>query len=157
MKQYSEARNLAMKYRENALGAEPNRISEAIRNGTRKWLGESGAEKALGLANRATLTLKLLFGNVRFMAAQYIQPFQMIPAKLLQLQSKGMKGNVWESVIEAQRSLILPNKQVREAIEYLVNQRVIEPKFLQEFARDAEFVKFGKISIGKSFYFDDFS
>ena len=154
MKQYSEARNLAMKYRENALGAEPNRISEAIRNGTRKWLGESGAEKALGLANRATLTLKLLFGNVRFMAAQYIQPFQMIPAKLLQLQSKGMKGNVWESVIEAQRSLILPNKQVREAIEYLVNQRVIEPKFLQEFARDAEFVKFGKISIGKSFYFD---
>ena len=154
MKDYANARNLAMKYRENALGGEGNRITQALQNATRKWLGESGAINALGNLNKFTLTWKLMFGNLRFMAAQYIQPFQMIPAKLMNLQSEGMRGDMWRSMIEAQRSLIMPDKATRRFIEHMVNERVIEPKFLQEFAREAEFTALGKFSVGKNFVVD---
>ena len=154
MKEYTNARNLATKYRENALGAESNRITEAVKNVTRNWLGESGASKALGNLNRFTLTWKLLFGNVRFMLAQYIQPFQMIPAKLMNLQSQGMKGDIWRSMIEAQRSLVLPNATTRKFIEHMVNERVVEPKFLQEFAKEGEFNTLGKFTVGKNFAVD---
>ena len=151
--QYGSARNLATTYRENALGAQANKISEVTANLGRKWIGENGVGNALGVANVVTLNLKLLFGNLRFMAAQYIQPFQMIPAKLLQLEAQGIKGDMWRSVIEAQRSLVLPGKTTREFIEYLAHQRVVEPKFLQEFASDVGF-KAGKIAVGKNFVFD---
>jgi len=130
---YPNARNIAVTYRENALGAQGNKVTEVVQNVSRKWVGENGIGNILGTANRLTLNLKLLFLNPRFITAQYIQPFQMIPAKLLHLQSKGEKGKMWEAVIEAQKSLHTPNKKTIEFVEYMAQQRVVEPKFLQEF------------------------
>jgi len=153
MSKYINARTLAVKYRENALGAEANKISDIIRNVSRKWVGESGIENALGMGNRLTLNLKLLFFNLRYMAASAIQPFQMIPSKLLHLEAKGIRGDTWRSVIEAQRSLVLPDRPTTEFIEYMVKKRVVEPKFLDEFAKDTSF-KSGKFSIGKNFVLD---
>ena len=75
----------------------------------------------------------------------------MIPAKLLHLQSKGEKGNMWEAVIEAQKSLVMPNAKTREFVEYMANQRVIEPKFLQEFAEGGAFTP-GKVKLTEKFY-----
>jgi hypothetical protein len=151
---YPIARNLAMTYRENALGATSNKITEIAQNVSRKWVGESGIENAMGTLNVAVLNVKLLFGNLRFIASQYIQPFQMIPAKLLHLQSKGEQGNMWEAVIEAQRSLVRPNKKVQEFAEYMVEQRVVEAKFLQEFSEGTEFKTGGKFRVGDKFVLD---
>ena len=151
---YPTARNLSMTYRENALGATSNKLTEIVENVSRKWVGESGVENALGGLNVAVLNIKLMFGNLRFIAAQYIQPFQMIPAKLLHLQSKGEKGNMWEAVIEAQRSLVRPNKKVQEFAEYMVEQRVVEAKFLQEFSEGTAFKTRGKFKVGDKFVLD---
>ena len=131
---YSVTRDIAVKYRENALGRLPNVITNKTRDMTRNWIGDSGAEGALGWGNRVTLNLRLLFGQVRFLLSQGIQPFQMIPAKLINLESKGYKGNMWEAIIEAQKDLISPDKQIRELHDYAFSQRTIEPKFLQEAA-----------------------
>ena len=151
LNKYANARNISMTYRENALGATSNKITEIVENVSRKWIGESGIENSLGTLNVAVLNIKLLFGNLRFIASQYIQPFQMIPAKLLHLQSKGEQGNMWEAVIEAQRSLVRPNKKVQEFAEYMVEQRVVEAKFLQEFSEGTEFKTGGKFKIGDKF------
>ncbi len=154
LNKYANARNISMTYRENALGATSNKITEIVENVSRKWIGENGIENSLGTLNVAVLNIKLLFGNLRFIASQYIQPFQMIPAKLLHLQSKGEQGNMWEAVIEAQRSLVRPNKKVQEFAEYMVEQRVVEAKFLQEFSEGTEFKTGGKFKIGDKFVFN---
>ena len=154
LSKYANARNLSVTYRENALGATSNKITEIVENVSRKWVGESGIENAMGSLNVAVLNIKLLFGNLRFITAQYIQPFQMIPAKLLHLQSKGEQGNMWEAVILAQRSLVRPDKKVQEFAEYMVEQRVVEAKFLQEFSEGTEFKTGGKFKIGDKFVLD---
>ena len=131
---YPITRNLAILYKENALGNLKNPITEKVQKMTRKWAGDTGVEKALGFGNKVTLGLKLLFLQPRFILATGIQPYQMIPAKLANLQSKGYKGDIWEAIIKTQKDMIVPDKYIRELHDYAGSQRVAEQKFLQEFA-----------------------
>ena len=146
---YPLTRDVAVKYRENALGRLPNAITNKTRDMTRNWIGDSGAEGALGWGNRVVLNLKLLFGQPRFLISQGVQPFQMIPAKLKNLNSKGYRGDMWEAIIHAQKDLISPDAQIRELHAYAGSNRVIEPKFLREASEGVAEQRYG---LGKSKY-----
>jgi len=147
VRKYPNAVNFVQRYVDNALGHQ-GKITKAIQDITRDYIGERGVQNALGVVNTVTLYSRLLFGNVRFMASQGIQPFQMIPAKLVDLQINGVEGKVIESIIKAQKDFIFPSKEVKSVIKYAMQNRTIEPKFLSEYAGERLFQK-GLASIPK--------
>jgi len=147
VRKYPNATDYAQRYVNNAMG-DTGKLTQMIQNVTRDFVGERGVSSALGGMNNATLYAKLLFGNARFIAAQGIQPFQVIPAKLMDLQIKGVEGNVFESVAKAQKDFISPSKETKMVIRYMMQNRTIEPKFLAEFAGEHMFER-GMASVPK--------
>ena len=134
---YPNATKYSQDYKNNATGQlgrkQTSRIADTIFS---QWIGESGLAKVLGGLNLATLQMKLLFGNVRFLGAQAFQPYHMIFPKLVDLQVKGFdKGSIATAQIKSFRDLFFPNKEAQEAIEYFNRPevRLVEPKFLREF------------------------
>ena len=64
--------------------------------------------------NRITLTTRLLAYNVRFIAAQLIQPYQMIIPQINRLNSMGGKGNATASIFEAYKEMFNPSKEGKD-------------------------------------------
>mgnify|MGYP000309355232 FL=1 len=74
---------------------QDGKISQAVSQVGRKYLGESGMANTFGGMNKVTLVNKLLFGQMRYLAASAIQPYHMIFPKLLDMKYSGMsKGKV---------------------------------------------------------------
>ena len=112
---------------------QDGKISEAVSNIGRKYLGESGMANTFGGMNRMTLVAKLLFGQMRYLAASAIQPYHMIFPKLLDMKYSGLdKGNVSVSMLKSIKDLILPSKEMAEAHEYAIRNGVVEAKFMNE-------------------------
>ena len=121
---------------DNAMGrAQPKDVFKIVDNIGSRWIGESGLSDLLGAANQVTLSWKLLFGNMRFIAAQAIQPYHMIFPKLVELKYQGMEeGSIAMAQIKSLKDLFFPDAEVREAIKYFKEQGLVEPAFLKEFA-----------------------
>ena len=112
---------------------QDGKISEAVSNIGRKYLGESGMANTFGGMNRMTLVAKLLFGQMRYLAASAIQPYHMIFPKLLDMKYSGLdKGNVSVSMLKSIKDLILPSKEMAEAHEFAIRNGVVEAKFMNE-------------------------
>ena len=135
---YPNAAKYAMEYKDNATGqAGRKKAASWVDTVGADWIGESGLAKVLGGLNLATLQIKLLFGNARFLAAQGFQPYHMIFPKLVDLQVKGFdKGSIAKAQLQSFRDLFFPSKEAKEAIEFFASPqvRLIEPKFLREFS-----------------------
>ena len=135
---YPNASKYAMTYKDNATGQAGRKTAASIIDTIgADWIGESGLAKVLGGLNLATLQIKLLFGNARFLAAQGFQPYHMIFPKLVDLQVKGFdKGSIAKAQLQSFRDLFFPSKEAKEAIEFFASPqvRLIEPKFLREFS-----------------------
>ena len=103
----------------------------------------------LGGMNKVTLVNKLLFGQMRYLAASAIQPYHMIFPKLMDLKYSGMeKGNVSLSMIKSLRDLIMPSKEMAEAHEFAIRQGVVEAKFMKEAMTRVEGI-FGRTELKK--------
>ena len=135
---YPNATKYAMTYKNNATGQLGRRkVSQIADQIGAKWFGESGLSTLVGGLNLATLQMKLLFGNARFLAAQGFQPYHMIFPKLVDLKVRGLdKGSIGMAQAKSFRDLFFPSKEAREFIEYAASSevRLIEPKFLREFS-----------------------
>ena len=148
---YPNATKYSQTYKNNATGQlgrkQTSRIADTIFS---QWIGESGLAKVLGGLNLATLQMKLLFGNVRFLGAQAFQPYHMIFPKLVDLQVKGFdKGSIAKAQVQSFKDLFFPSAEAREAIAYFSSPevRLIEPKFLREFSSA---LTFKQRAIGKT-------
>ena len=155
---YPNAAKYVTEYKDNALGAgKPMDVSRVVDSIGAKWIGESGLANLLGGFNQATLSLKLLFGNMRFIAAQSIQPYHMIFPKLVDLNTEGLnKGNIALTQLKSFKDLFFPDKEIKEAIKYFKEERLAEPKFLREFEGESQLLKDAKIEIGKDNFTIDF-
>ena len=131
---YPNAKNLAEQLKQNAYGElSTNKFIEKFEQIGSDYIGQSGLAKFLGGANQVTLNFKLLFGNMRFILSQALQPYHMIFPKLMDLKYSGFdKGNVALSQIKAFKDLFFPNKEMKEVIEYMYKNNVVEQKFLNE-------------------------
>jgi len=130
---------------------QDGKISEAVSSIGRKYLGESGMANTFGGMNRMTLVAKLLFGQMRYLAASAIQPYHMIFPKLLDMKYSGYdKGNVSVSMLRSLYDLMLPNKEMAEAHEYAIRNGVVEAKFMNEAMTRVEGL-FGKKELDKPF------
>ena len=130
---------------------QDGKISEAVSNIGRKYLGESGMANTFGGMNRMTLVAKLLFGQMRYLAASAIQPYHMIFPKLLDMKYSGYdKGSVSISMLRSLYDLILPSKEMAEAHEYAIRNGVVEAKFMNEAMTRVEGL-FGKKELDKPF------
>ena len=132
---------------DNAMGrAQPKDVFKIVDNIGSRWIGESGLSDLLGAANQVTLSWKLLFGNMRFIGAQAIQPYHMIFPKLVELKYQGMEeGSIAMAQIKSLRDLFFPDAEVREAIKYFKEQGLVEPAFLKEFAGTSGVLQLPKI------------
>ena len=148
---YPNATKYSMIYKNNATGQLGRRkISSFADQMASQWIGESGLAKVIGGLNLATLQIKLLFGNARFLAAQGFQPYHMIYPKLVDLQVKGFdKGNIAMTQLKSFRDLFFPSKEAQEFIHYAHSPdvRLVEPKFLREFTSP---LKIPQGTIGKT-------
>ncbi len=131
---YPNAKNLAEQLKQNAYGElSTNKFIEKFEQIGSDYIGQSGLAKFLGGANQVTLNFKLLFGNMRFILSQALQPYHMIFPKLMDLKYSGFdKGNVALSQVKAFKDLFFPNKEMKEVIEYMYRNNVVEQKFLNE-------------------------
>ena len=131
---YPNAKNLAEQLKQNAYGElSTNKFIEKFEQIGSDYIGQSGLAKFLGSANQVTLNFKLLFGNMRFILSQALQPYHMIFPKLMDLKYSGFdKGNVALSQVKAFKDLFFPNKEMKEVIEYMYKNNVVEQKFLNE-------------------------
>ena len=138
----------------NALGlTQPKDVFKIVDNIGARWIGESGLADLLGGLNQVTLSWKLLFGNMRFIGAQAIQPYHMIFSKLVDLKYRGMdEGSITLAQIKSFKDLFFPNAEMREVIKHFKEERLIEPKFLQEFSTPGGFLGLPKIEkLGTTF------
>jgi hypothetical protein len=138
----------------NALGlTQPKDVFKIVDNIGARWIGESGLADLLGGLNQITLSWKLLFGNMRFIGAQAIQPYHMIFPKLVDLKYRGMdEGSITLAQIKSFKDLFFPDAEMREVIKHFKEERLIEPKFLQEFATPGGFLGLPKIQkLGTTF------
>ena len=131
---YPNAKNLAEQLKQNAYGElSTNKFIEKFEQIGSDYIGQSGLARFLGGANQVTLNFKLLFGNMRFILSQALQPYHMIFPKLMDLKYSGFdKGNVALSQVKAFKDLFFPNKEMKEVIEYMYKNNVVEQKFLNE-------------------------
>jgi hypothetical protein len=131
---YPNAKNLAEQLKQNAYGElNTNKFIEKFEQIGSDYIGQSGLARFLGGANQVTLNFKLLFGNMRFILSQALQPYHMIFPKLMDLKYSGFdKGNVALSQVKAFKDLFFPNKEMKEVIEYMYKNNVVEQKFLNE-------------------------
>ncbi|MDA1338387.1 MAG: hypothetical protein O2871_03395, partial [bacterium] len=112
---------------------QDGKISQAVSQIGKKWIGESGMANTFGTMNKITLVNKLLFGQMRYLAASAIQPYHMIFPKLLDMKYSGMsKGKVTMSMLRSIYDLILPSKEMAEAHEYFYRVGLVEAKFMNE-------------------------
>jgi hypothetical protein len=133
---YPNAHKVAKGYLDNAFSREKGTVSKFIDNMSESYLrGANGAE-LIGGINRFTLTTRLLAYNVKFIASQLIQPYQMIIPQIHRLNSMGGKGTAMGSVIDAYKEIFNPSKEGKEFIKYMTEQRLTEAKFLDEFRTD---------------------
>jgi hypothetical protein len=137
-KDYPNAAELAENLKANAYGElRPGPLVERLSTFGSDYIGKSGLTKVLGGANQVTLTSKLLFGNMRFLLANLFQPYHMIPPRLFDLQYKGFdKGQVALSHIKALKDIFFPNKEMKEVIEFMYRNGVVDQKFLNEASAD---------------------
>jgi len=137
-KDYPVATRLANEIKGNAFGEiQSNKFVEKMSEIGSDYIGKSGLTKILGGANQVTLNAKLLFGNMRFLLSQVFQPYHMIFPRLVDLQYKGFdKGQVALSQIKAFKDLLMPNKEMREVMEFMYKNGVVDQKFLNEAAAD---------------------
>ena len=134
-------------YENHMFGLDQTGMTKFIEKISREYLaGEQTVTKTLGAANVYARNIYLMFGQMRFLISQGIQPYQMIPNKLMDLKVKGIDGKIWESMALAQRDLFKPTKESIDVIQHAGHQRVIDAKFLQEFL-DAD-IRRGRISVG---------
>ena len=137
-KDYPVATRLANEIKGNAFGEiQSNKFVEKMSEIGSDYIGKSGLTKILGGANQVTLNAKLLFGNMRFLLSQVFQPYHMIFPRLVDLQYKGFdKGQVALSQVKAFKDLLMPNKEMREVVEFMYKNGVVDQKFLNEAAAD---------------------
>ena len=137
-KDYPVASRLANEIKGNAYGEiASNKFVEKMSELGSDFIGKSGLTRILGGANQVTLNAKLLFGNMRFLLSQVFQPYHMIFPRLVDLQYKGFdKGQVALSQIKAFKDLLMPNKEMREVMEFMYKNGVVDQKFLNEAAAD---------------------
>lgn len=119
------------KWREHSVGAR-GKIDQVISDWSRNALGETAIARGLGKVNQLTLIAKLFMWNGRFMAAQGIQPFQVIPAKLVNLSSQGFRGSVLKSIAQANKSFLFPDAGAAESIRFAIQNGTVAPKFVKE-------------------------
>jgi len=131
---YPVASRVASDLKANAYGElTTNKTLEKFEQLGSNYMGQSGLAKILGTGNQITLNFKLLFGNMRFILSQGLQPYHMIYPKLVDLQYSGFdKGKVALSQIKAFKDLFFPNKEIKEVIEYMYKNNVVDQKFLNE-------------------------
>jgi hypothetical protein len=130
---------------------QDGKISQAVSQIGKKWIGESGMANTFGTMNKITLVNKLLFGQMRYLTASAIQPYHMIFPKLLDMKYSGMsKGKVTMSMLRSIYDLILPSKEMAEAHEYAMRIGVIEAKFMNEAMTRVEGL-FGRKELDKPF------
>ncbi len=74
---------------------------------------------------------------MRFLLSQVFQPYHMIFPRLVDLQYKGFdKGQVALSQVKAMKDIFFPNKEMKEVIEYMYKEGVVDQKFLNEASAD---------------------
>ena len=137
-KDYPVAAKVAEALKDNAFGQlTGNKFIERMSELGSDFIGKSGLTKILGGANQVTLNAKLLFGNMRFLLSQVFQPYHMIAPRLFDLQYSGFdKGKVAKAQIKAFRDLLMPDAEIRNVIEYMYKNGVVDQKFLNEAAAD---------------------
>ena len=133
---YPNAYKVAKGYLDNAFSREKSAVSKTIDNLAERYLKSSGGDAFIGGLNRLTLTTKLLAYNLRFIAAQLIQPYQMIVPQLHRLNSLGGKGDPIGAVFYGFKEMFNPSKEGKEFFKYLAEQRTVEAKFLDEFRNE---------------------
>jgi len=133
-KDYPVAAKFAEELRANAFGElRPAPLVEKLSQLGSDYIGNAGLTRILGGANQVTLNAKLLFGNMRFLLSQIFQPYHMIGPKMFSLQYSGFdKGKVAMAQIKSFKDLFFPNKEMKEVIEYMYRQGVVDQKFLNE-------------------------
>jgi len=130
---------------------QDGKISQAVSQIGRKWIGESGMANTFGTMNKVTLVNKLLFGQMRYLTASAIQPYHMIFPKLLDMKYSGMsKGKVAMSMLRSIYDVVLPSKEMAEAHAYAMRVGVIEAKFMNEAMTRVEGM-FGRKELDKPF------
>ena len=139
-KDHPVAAQMAEQLRANAFGElKSGPLVEKLSQLGSDYIGNSGLTRILGGANQVTLNAKLLFGNLRFLLSQVFQPYHMIAPKLFSLQYQGFdKGKVAMSQIKAMRDIFFPNKEMKEVIEFMYKEGVVDQKFLNEAAADIQ-------------------
>ena len=137
-KDYPNAAELVENLKANAYGElRPGPLVERLSTFGSEYIGKSGLTRVLGGANQVTLTSKLLFGNMRFLLANLFQPYHMIFPRLVDLKYKGFdKGQVALAHVKALKDIFFPNKEMKEVIEFMYRNGVVDQKFLNEASAD---------------------
>lgn len=134
----------------NALG-EVGIIDRALTDWTRDAIGEEGLAKGLGTVRQATLIAKLMMGNVRFLMAQGIQPYQAVIPRLIDLKlGHGVDGHIGRTITLAEKDFWYPSKEAQEALQYAFDNGVVNPKFVKEGLGEGRFWAPGSVSLGQA-------
>ena len=159
MKHYPNAKVIINRLYENATGRNVNAWERWVQDKLRGWFGERGLSKFFGGANIFALGTSLLFLNIRFLQAQFIQPYQMITPTLRRLirqkkllsDNPNAEGLLMDASLLAQKRMIVPKKEDMRLVQFLHDEGVLEAKFFQELlSKDA--MSTGRFEIGtKSF------
>lgn len=140
-KKYPNAVKQVNNYMYNASGAQgfaSKTLDTAIRAISKEYLTGDMVRTGIGKLNMMALYNYLFFGNIRFFAMQGLQPHLVLPAKLVQLQNKGVKGDMIYSELMSTKDAINPSKEATEVIRFGIDQKVINPNFVEQFAGETQ-------------------
>lgn len=132
---YPSAREFVQDYYNQYMGV-PSNLDKALAINDlslKIGLGETGLQKGQSVLNKIVMHNKLFFHKLTYPVAQFVQPLQVIPAALMELQSMGFKGDISGSVLKSYKSLVFPDKETMQAIRLGVYDKIYAPKFIEQF------------------------
>lgn len=98
--------------------------------------GSQSLSEIFSPLTKAVLYNKLFFHKVSYLYASAVQPLQIIPAKLVELNSTGIKGDIASSVVSSYKDLVVPSKEHKEAFKIFADRDLVAPQFLKQFEED---------------------
>lgn len=140
-KNYPNAVKQVNNYMLNASGMQgfaSKQLDTAIRMFSNDYITGDMVRAGIGKLNLMALYNFLFFGNIRFFAMQGLQPHLVVPARLESLKAKGVKGDNILADLWSTNNSVLPSPEAVEAIKFGINQKIINPNFIEQFSGETQ-------------------
>lgn len=121
-----------------AHGAVTKQLDTAIKAISNEYITGDMVRTGIGKVNLAALYNFLFFGNIRFFMMQGLQAHLVLPAKMVALQTKGVKGDIIAADLKSTKDSVNPSPEAKKVIQFGINQKIINPNFIEQFAGESE-------------------